>query len=61
VNDGWTAAELLAAGASAVQVGTATFADPRAPWRVQHALAAWCQKRSLAHVGDLIGVAHTQR
>ena len=34
VTGGETAAELLAAGADAVQVGTATFADPRAPGRV---------------------------
>lgn len=31
VSTGWDAEELLLAGASAVQVGTATFADPRAP------------------------------
>lgn len=30
----WDATELLLAGAAAVQVGTATFADPRAPLRV---------------------------
>jgi dihydroorotate dehydrogenase (NAD+) catalytic subunit len=34
VASGWDATELLLAGASAVQVGTATFADPRAPQRV---------------------------
>ena len=34
VVDGWSARELLLAGAVAVQVGTATFADPRAPVRV---------------------------
>ena len=34
VGDAVTAVELLLAGASAVQVGTATFADPRAPLRV---------------------------
>ena len=34
VVDGWGATELLLAGACAVQVGTATFADPRAPARV---------------------------
>ncbi len=34
VTTGWDAAELLLAGAVAVQVGTATFADPRAPARV---------------------------
>jgi dihydroorotate dehydrogenase (NAD+) catalytic subunit len=34
VASGWDARELLLAGAVAVQVGTATFADPRAPVRV---------------------------
>jgi len=40
VTRGWDAAELLLAGASAVQVGTATFADPRAPARVLSELAS---------------------
>jgi dihydroorotate dehydrogenase (NAD+) catalytic subunit len=39
VVDGWSARELLLAGAVAVQVGTATFADPRAPVRVLRGLA----------------------
>jgi dihydroorotate dehydrogenase (NAD+) catalytic subunit len=39
VVDGWTAREFLLAGAVAVQVGTATFADPRAPMRVLRELA----------------------
>jgi dihydroorotate dehydrogenase (NAD+) catalytic subunit len=34
VTSGWDATELLLAGAVAVQVGTATFADPRAPARI---------------------------
>jgi len=38
VTTGWDATELLIAGASAVQVGTATFADPRAPLHVLAAL-----------------------
>lgn len=45
VSSGADAAELLVAGADAVQVGTATFADPRAPWRVQAELARWCERR----------------
>ena len=40
VASGWDAKELLLAGASAVQVGTATFADPRAPRRVLRQLEA---------------------
>ena len=34
----WDATEFLLAGAVAVQVGTATFADPRAPVKVLNAL-----------------------
>lgn len=57
VSCGWDAAELMLAGASAVQVGTATFADPRAPWQIQHELLSWCAARHLA-VGDLTARAH---
>lgn len=61
VASGWDAAELMLAGASAVQVGTATFADPRAPLHVQQELLAWCTERgvgpaqltALAHRGGL--------
>ena len=58
VVDGWTAAELLAAGACAVQVGTATFADPRAPATVAADLGRWCAQRGMARLADLIGIAH---
>ncbi len=40
---GVDAVELLQAGADAVQVGTATFRDPRAPWKVLRQLARWCR------------------
>ena len=53
------AAELLLAGASAVQVGTATFRDPRAPARIQAALARWCADEGLTSVRELIGAAVT--
>jgi dihydroorotate dehydrogenase (NAD+) catalytic subunit len=42
VMTGRDAVELLLAGADAVQVGTATFRDPRAPWKVLRQLARWC-------------------
>ncbi len=42
VATGRDAVELLQAGADAVQVGTATFRDPRAPWKVLRQLARWC-------------------
>ncbi len=49
---GRDAVELLAAGADAVQVGTATFRDPRAPWKVLRQLARWCEDHG-ATVGQL--------
>jgi dihydroorotate dehydrogenase (NAD+) catalytic subunit len=45
VTSGVDAIELLQAGADAVQVGTATFRDPRAPWKVLRQLARWCAAR----------------
>lgn len=57
VASGWDAAELLLAGASAVQVGTATFANPKAPALVQAELLAWCADRGIGPA-DLTGRAH---
>jgi dihydroorotate dehydrogenase (NAD+) catalytic subunit len=39
------ALEFLWAGADAVQVGTATFRDPRAPWKVLRAMKRWCERK----------------
>jgi dihydroorotate dehydrogenase (NAD+) catalytic subunit len=52
------AVELLLAGAAAVQVGTATFADPRAPRRVLDGLRAWCGRSDVNRLSDLIGAVH---
>ncbi|HXZ62807.1 MAG TPA: dihydroorotate dehydrogenase [Acidimicrobiales bacterium] len=43
VRSGRDALEFLRAGADAVEVGTATFRDPRAPWKVLHQLSRWCR------------------
>jgi dihydroorotate dehydrogenase (NAD+) catalytic subunit len=58
VTDAVSAVELLLAGASAVQVGTATFADPRAPARVLADLVDWCRRHGVSRVADLVGGAH---
>jgi dihydroorotate dehydrogenase (NAD+) catalytic subunit len=50
--------ELMMAGASAVQVGTATFADPRAPQKVLSDIIRWCRRHGVLAVSDLVGVAH---
>ncbi len=48
------AIEFLLAGASAVQVGTASFADPLASKRVLDGVAAYCARRGIA-ARDLVG------
>jgi dihydroorotate dehydrogenase (NAD+) catalytic subunit len=55
---GWDAIELMLAGASAVQVGTATFVDPRAPVRVLDEVVGWAQRRRIDAVASLTGAAH---
>ena len=55
VASGADAAELLLAGASAVQVGTATFADPRAPHRVLGELQGWASRQGVARMDEVIG------
>lgn len=57
VASGGDAVELLLAGANAVQVGTATFADPRAPIRVQREVVAWCRRHGVRSIDELIGAA----
>jgi dihydroorotate dehydrogenase (NAD+) catalytic subunit len=58
VFSGVDAVELLLAGACAVQVGTATLADPRAPARVLVELARWCVEHDVTALEELIGAAH---
>jgi dihydroorotate dehydrogenase (NAD+) catalytic subunit len=60
VATGEDAAELLAAGANAVQVGTATFGDPRAPSRILGQLERWCGHNGVTRLADLIGRAHAR-
>ena len=53
VASGWDAAEMLLVGASAVQVGTASFADPRACSRIGDELSALLAERGIHRVADL--------
>jgi len=55
---GVDAIELLEAGADAVQIGTATFADPRAPARILSEVRRWCMAAGTHRLADLIGAAH---
>ncbi len=53
--------EFLMAGASAVQVGTASFADPVATERLVVGVAAWMSAHGVQNVGELIGTALPNR
>ena len=55
VSKGADAAELMLAGATAVAVGTASFADVYAPVRVRDELAAYAEKQGLARISELTG------
>jgi dihydroorotate dehydrogenase (NAD+) catalytic subunit len=58
VTSAWDAVELLLAGASAIQVGTATFVDPRAAVHVLRGLERWCRQRDVTGVTELVGAGH---
>jgi dihydroorotate dehydrogenase (NAD+) catalytic subunit len=53
------AVEFLLAGATAVQVGTASYADPRATERIAQELEQWCARHHVASVAELIGALDT--
>jgi dihydroorotate dehydrogenase (NAD+) catalytic subunit len=57
VASGWDAAELMTVGANAVQVGTATFADPAAPARVLADLCAWATTCRIAGFSEISALA----
>ncbi len=55
IQTGEDAVEFLLAGATAVQVGTATFVDPRAPLKVRDGIAAYCARHGVRDVRTLVG------
>ena len=58
IASGADAVEMMMAGAGAVQVGTASFADPRAPAKVLRELNRWCASHGVIRLDELIGAAH---
>jgi dihydroorotate dehydrogenase (NAD+) catalytic subunit len=58
VSSGDDAVAMIMAGANAVEVGTATFADPRAPWKIQQGLARWMDGHHVTRVSDIVGAVH---
>lgn len=49
------AAEFILAGASAVEMGTALFADPRSPRKVARGLETWMARQGCASIKELVG------
>ena len=52
------ALDYLHAGATAVQIGTANFTDPRAPGHVTAGIERHLTRRKLASIAALTGIAH---
>ncbi|MFM7047809.1 MAG: dihydroorotate dehydrogenase [Actinomycetota bacterium] len=52
------AIELMMAGANAVQIGTANFADPRATAKVQRDMHRWARRRGVQSWDEIVSVAH---
>ena len=53
------AMEFILAGATAVQVGTANFVNPRNAVDVAEGLAAWLKERNIATIRELVGSLRT--
>jgi dihydroorotate dehydrogenase (NAD+) catalytic subunit len=53
--------DFLMCGASAVQVGTAVFADPLLPVKLIDELAAWCSEHGYASHLEIVGTALPER
>lgn len=61
IRSGRDALEFLMAGASAVQVGTATFTEPAAALRIVGEIAGWCASHGVASVTEIVGALHGGR
>jgi dihydroorotate dehydrogenase (NAD+) catalytic subunit len=48
-------AEFMLAGATAVQIGTASYWDPCATEKIVDELQRWCEDRGVARLADLVG------
>ena len=55
------AVEFMLAGASAIQVGTASYADPRATERLAKGLETWCRNHEVERISSLIGALDVSR
>jgi dihydroorotate dehydrogenase len=52
---------MMMAGANAVQVGTASFADPAATWRIAQEAALIVKKRGASTWEDIVSLVHRHK
>jgi len=54
------AIEFLIAGASAIQIGTANFINPRATMDVLDGIESYCHEYNIPRIGDLVGTVQVE-
>lgn len=54
------ALEFMIAGASAVQIGTASFLDPCSAWRIAAGIDAWLDSKGIPKVADIVGTLQVE-
>src|SRR2546421_5002700 len=55
------ALEFILAGATAVQIGTATFANPYAPLEVLEGIERYCSEHGVSDIAELVGAGRKER
>lgn len=58
ITNAMDAIEFFMAGATAIEVGTASFTQPRAPMNVLEGIEKYLQEEKIQDIHELIGVAH---
>jgi dihydroorotate dehydrogenase (NAD+) catalytic subunit len=59
IMDHTDAVEFLMVGAKAVEIGTATFVNPRSTLDVIHGLRAYCEENGIRNIGEIVGSLKT--
>jgi dihydroorotate dehydrogenase (NAD+) catalytic subunit len=60
IRSGEDAVEFIMAGATAVQVGTATFTNPRAPLEVLEGIERFLAQAEVENIGSIVGAARVK-
>ena len=55
VSSGTDAIEMMMAGAGAVQVGAAIFADPYAPVKIAEGMQKFCEDNGINNISEIVG------